>query len=72
MGRLNMKPNWDKIKFIALKAFLVLVFLLMPGIRGYKNLQVWEYVLFVALPIVWIIFFWKKDSDKQSEHEIAP
>jgi Ca2+/Na+ antiporter len=67
-----MKPNWDKIKFIALKAFLVLVFLLMPGIRGYKNLQVWEYVLFVALPIVWIIFFWKKDSDKQSEHEIAP
>jgi len=67
-----MKANWEKLKFIALKAFCVLIFLLMPGIRGYKNLQVWEYVLFVAFPIVWIIFFWKKDSGKKFEDEITP
>jgi len=65
-----MKISWEQIKFIALKALCVLIFLLLPGIRGYKNWQVWEYVLFVAIPIVWIIFFWKKDFSKNSDNEI--
>ena len=66
-----MKISWEQIKFIALKAFCVLVFLLLPGIRGYENWQVYEYVLYVAIPIIVIIFFWKKDSNKNSERDIT-
>lgn len=45
---------------------LIIVFLLMPGIRGYQNLQLYEYILFVFLPIAGLIYdiFKGKKNDK--------
>jgi hypothetical protein len=65
-----MKISWEQIKFIALKVFCVLIFLLLPGIRGYDNWLVHQYLIAVVAPIIWIIFFWKKDSSKNSDNEI--
>ena len=70
-GRLKVDASKEKAKFIVLKVFLVLLFLLLPGIRGYSNWQVHEFLIAVVVPIVWIIFFWKKDFNKNEEHEIT-
>lgn len=47
---------------------LIIIFLLMPGIRGYQNLKVYEYVLFVFLPIAGLIYdiFKGKKNDQSS------
>ena len=34
----------------------VLVFLLLPGVRGYQNLHWYEYLLFVFGPVAWLIY----------------
>ena len=67
-----MTETKNKIGFWALKAFLVILFLLGPGIRGYQNWQIHEYLLFVALPIFGIVFCWKKDDiQKHNAEELA-
>ena len=35
---------------------LIIIFLLMPGIRGYENWQIHEYVLFVGIPVIYLIY----------------
>lgn len=45
-----------KSKRIIRNAIFIIIFLLLPGIRGYKNFQVHEYALFVALPIAYLIY----------------
>lgn len=34
----------------------IIVFLLLPGIRGYQNLQWYEYLLFVFGPVAYLIY----------------
>ncbi len=59
-----MTETKNKIGFWALKTFLVILFLLGPGIRGYQNWQIHEYFLFVALPVFGIIFCWKREDNQ--------
>lgn len=58
-----------KFEFWVLQAFFIAHFLLVPGIRGYQDWQIHEYLLFVLLPIIWIIFFCKKDSIQNQKVE---
>jgi hypothetical protein len=43
---------------------LIIIFMLLPGIRGYKNLEIHEYILFVFLPIVYFIYDLVKENKK--------
>lgn len=47
---------------------LIIIFLLLPGIRGYQNLKLYEYILFVFLPIAYFIYdiFKGKKNDQSS------
>ncbi len=67
----KIKTSWEHIKFIALKVLCIVILLLLPGIRGYDNLQIYEYLIFVVVPIIGIIFFWKKDSNKNPDRGIT-
>ena len=42
----------------------IVVFLLLPGIRGYKNLYWYEYLLFVFGPVAYLIFDMIRESKK--------
>ena len=52
---MEKKKSIKKNRWIG-NVFLVIIFLLMPGIRGYQNLQLHEYILFVFLPIAYFIY----------------
>ena len=43
---------------------LIIIFMLLPGIRGYKNLEIHEYILFVFLPIIYFIYDLVKENKK--------
>ena len=45
-----------KSKHIIRNLILILIFLLLLGIRGYENWQVYEYLLYVALPIGYLSY----------------
>ena len=46
------------------KVILIIVFLLLPGIRGYQNIQLHEYILFVFFPIAYLIYDIVKEAKK--------
>ena len=46
------------------KVILIIIFLLMPGIRGYQNLQIHEYILFVFFPIAYLIYDIVREAKK--------
>jgi len=51
-----MKEQKNKRNFhIIIDVILIVLFLLMPGIRGYNNYAWYEYLLFVFLPVAWLI-----------------
>ena len=54
----------EKSKHITRNIILIIIFLLLPGIRGYQNFQVYQYILFVALPIAYLIYEMIKDPKK--------
>ena len=57
-----MTESKKKVGFWMLKAFLIVVLILGPGIRGYDDWQIHEYLIGVVAPILLIIFYWKKDD----------
>ena len=59
-----MTESKKKVGFWMLKAFLIVVLLLGPGIRGYDDWQIHEYLIGVVAPILLIIFYWKKDDNQ--------
>jgi len=50
-----------KFRRIIRNVIFIIIFLLLPGIRGYQNFHVYEYILFVALPIAYLIYDMIKD-----------
>lgn len=46
------------------KVILIIIFLLMPGIRGYQNWQIHEYILFVFFPIAYLIYDMVREAKK--------
>lgn len=54
----------EKSKHITRNIILIIIFLLLPGIRGYQNFQVYQYFLYVALPIAYLIYEMIKDPKK--------
>lgn len=36
--------------------FVIALLILQPGIRGYKNWYWYEYLLFVFIPVAWLIY----------------
>lgn len=54
----------EKSRHITRNVILIIVFLLLPGIRGYQNFQVYQYFLYVALPIAYLIYEMIKDPKK--------
>jgi hypothetical protein len=52
-----MKEQKNKRNFhILIDVILIVLFLLMPGIRGYNNYAWYEYSLFVFLPVAYLIY----------------
>lgn len=52
-----MSTHKEKRKYRwIVNAIAIVVFLLLPGIRGYKNLYWYEYLLFVFGPVAWLIY----------------
>jgi len=54
----------DKSKRIIRNVIFIIIFLLLPGIRGYQDWHVYEYIIFVALPIAYLIYDMIKDPKK--------
>jgi hypothetical protein len=46
------KRNFHIIRDI----ILIVLFIIMPGIRGYNNYSWYEYLLFVFLPVAYLIY----------------
>jgi hypothetical protein len=52
-----MKEQKTKRNFhIIIDIILIALFILMPGIRGYNNYAWYEYLLFVFLPVAYLIY----------------
>ena len=52
-----MKEQKTKQNFhIIIDIILIALFILMPGIRGYNNYAWYEYLLFVFLPVAYLIY----------------
>ena len=52
-----MKEQKTKRNFhIIIDIILIAIFILMPGIRGYNNYAWYEYLLFVFLPVAYLIY----------------
>jgi len=54
----------EKSKHIIRNVIFIIILLLLPGIRGYQSWRVDEYILFVALPISYLIYNMVKDPKK--------
>ena len=46
---------------------LIIIFLLMPGIRGYQNWKPYAYVLFVFIPVAYLIYDIVRETKKNRQ-----
>jgi len=56
----------EKSRHIIRNVIFIIVFLLIPGIRGYRNWHVEDYIIFLALPIGYLLYDMIKDPEKNN------
>jgi hypothetical protein len=63
--RQNMEEQKKKRNFhIIRNIILIVLFIIMPGIRGYNNYAWYEYLLFVFLPVAYLIYDIRQETKK--------
>ncbi|EKD88995.1 MAG: hypothetical protein ACD_34C00241G0002 [uncultured bacterium] len=59
--------NQKKVKLVAGDLFIVVLFAILPAIRGYANWQIHEYILWAILAAILIFVWHKKNREPDKE-----